>query len=799
MFHPFRPMKTAFPSPLLLLDLALAGAIVGCATEGAVSPEPDPPSVSVAVTETPAPGPEDEIDAILEGRIPPALRADAPIPVPPTFEIPFYYEWPEPAPAADRTPAANGVARSLADLEGMRLIRFSVNGDGTRCDFELRFAESESFRFPDAVRALYERLDEIPAPVGARLFVPFVMKGVKTPGQDSAEPAEAASIAGEGPSPEPAEGDAGSAAAAVVETVPAPVPATPPAPPAIPWKTATYSLVARGMDLRQAFDTFGVAQGIPTILSPSVAGAISGEFIDVPCGEFLDRLATLNNLSWYWDGAALWIYGAGETQTFLQDLRYMKADEVRDMLAELGVEDPRFPIKTASDDELIMVSGPPRYVSLVAEMIQRADALREKRTFTEIETRIFPLENTWADDVSFSAGSPESSGSIRGVASMLQEIVGKIAAPDLRAAGDTNAPAAYQPLISAENRLNAVIVSDVATRMPLYERLIRELDVPQELVEIEVTVLELSRENALDWQLSLSGTLSRGRTSGGAGQNAGTLFGPEELAGRGLAGALTHLGNHFDISASVTALRDKGQVRNVSRTTLLTVNNLAVELTDQQSYHARIVGNEVAELASVSAGTTLRVKPRIMRLAKGDAPGRLWLTLSLSDGGFQTVVVDSMPMTRSTTLDTQTSVYEEETVLLAGYMRDIDEEADWGIPWLRDIPLIGWIFGGYSTRTETVQRLFLITPRVVDPETGDLVRLQASRLRDLTSIEELQEESEEEEEVRELRELERDARRERRHDDLEERLRVRREALKREREALQREREARERERNAAQ
>ena len=185
-------MKTAFPSPLLLLDLALAGAIVGCATEGAVSPEPDPPSVSVAVTETPAPGPEDEIDAILEGRIPPALRPDAPIPVPPTFEIPFYYEWPEPAPAADRTPAANGVARSLADLEGMRLIRFSVNGDGTRCDFELRFAESESFRFPDAVRALYERLDEIPAPVGARLFVPFVMKGVKTPGQDSAEPAEAA-------------------------------------------------------------------------------------------------------------------------------------------------------------------------------------------------------------------------------------------------------------------------------------------------------------------------------------------------------------------------------------------------------------------------------------------------------------------------------------------------------------------------------------------------------------------------------------------------------------------------------
>ena len=127
-------MKTAFPSPLLLLDLALAGAIVGCATEGAVSPEPDPPSVSVAVTETPAPGPEDEIDAILEGRIPPALRPDAPIPVPPTFEIPFYYEWPEPAPAApDAIPAVPPAGKSIdemtvPELQALILQKLAANG-----------------------------------------------------------------------------------------------------------------------------------------------------------------------------------------------------------------------------------------------------------------------------------------------------------------------------------------------------------------------------------------------------------------------------------------------------------------------------------------------------------------------------------------------------------------------------------------------------------------------------------------------------------------------------------------------
>ena len=179
-------MKTAFPSPLLLLDLALAGAIVGCATEVATFPEPDPPSVSIAMTESPASDPEDEIDAILADPIPPAPSPAEAAPATKTFDIPFYYEWPQPSPAADRNASLSGVSYGLAGLEGLRDFDFSLSGDGTRANFNVHFAESDSFRFSDAVRALYERLDEIPAPAGARLHVPFVMKGVRTPGEDEA-------------------------------------------------------------------------------------------------------------------------------------------------------------------------------------------------------------------------------------------------------------------------------------------------------------------------------------------------------------------------------------------------------------------------------------------------------------------------------------------------------------------------------------------------------------------------------------------------------------------------------------
>ena len=192
---------------------------------------------------------------------------------------------------------------------------------------------------------------------------------------------------------------------------------------AIPWRVAKYSLVARQMQLREALDTFGVTEGLSVVMSEQVQGAFSGDFVDMPAQEFLERVCTMHNLTWYYDGAALYVCSAGEVVSRLVDLAYMKAGDVRAMLRELGVEDRRFPIKTANNDELIMVSGPPRYVQLVLTTIEKADRLKQLRTFNEIETRIFPLVNTWADNVSFRSSDPESGAQIRGVAQILQELM----------------------------------------------------------------------------------------------------------------------------------------------------------------------------------------------------------------------------------------------------------------------------------------------------------------------------------------------------------------------------------------
>ncbi|MBR6371949.1 MAG: type III secretion system outer membrane ring subunit SctC, partial [Victivallales bacterium] len=569
----------------------------------------------------------------------------------------------------------------------------------------------------------------------------------------------------------------------------------------IPWKTGEYTLIAREMSLVDALNSFGTSQGLSVVMSKNVVGVLSGDFRNLAPQDFLEKVATLHSLAWYYDGTALYIYASSEIETLLVDLQYMKAGEVREMLRELGVEDERFPLKTTSNDELVMVAGPPRYVMLVAELIEKADKLREKRTYSEIETRIFPLKHTWADDVTLGGGGGgEASPSIKGVAKMLEDImkIGETKAQDKAQKNGENKgdnvleeamDRTFQPIIKAENRLNAVVVRDVVTRMPVYEKLIAELDVPQKLVEIAVTTLELSKNDALDWQLSLSVKGATGNMEGAAGQNVDNLFSPEELIGKGLSGAMAYIGKHVTVDASLATLRQKGKARGISRTSILTMNNMSATISDTQSYHARVVGTEVASLEEVKAGMTLNVKPRIVFPAVKDAPAQFWMTVSLSDGGFESISVDAMPLTRESSVQTQAAVNEGDCILLAGYLKDIEEEAHWGIPYLRDIPYIGWLFGGISKKKETVQRMFILTPYLVDIDTAELARVQATRQRNITREEELEDDKKEDDVEREKRDLERKNRDEKRHEQAKDDLERRKAELKLEKKKRQADRD----------
>jgi len=294
-------------------------------------------------------------------------------------------------------------------------------------------------------------------------------------------------------------------------------------------------------------------------------------------------------------------------------------------------------------------------------------------------------------------------------------------------------------------------------------------------------VLEMTKGDALDWQLSIKANGAHSEFDAAAGQNAVNLFNTDDLIGKGLSGAVSYLGSHVQVSASLTALREKNKARSISRTSVVTLNNLGAEISDEQSYHARVIGENVASLEEVSAGTRLQLKPRIVKSATTNTPDQVWVSIVLKDGGFETVTVDSMPMARTSSLTTQAAIYEDESILLAGYMRDLDQKAGWGIPYLRDIPWIGWLFGGTSVSKQTIQRMFILTPHIIDIDTENLPEVQASMHRDISDVEEIEEAANQVDDEREIREREHEERRDRRRQHVEEMLERRKAEIDRDR------------------
>ena len=593
----------------------------------------------------------------------------------------------------------------------------------------------------------------------------------------------------------------------------------------IPWKTPTYSYTARQALVSEVLTNFAAAQGIGLSLPQGLKLLVSGNFHECKPQDFLEQVCGICNLVWYYDGAGLYICTPAEMRSSLLELRYMKADDVIEILQELNVEDPRFPIARTKDNALLKISGPPRYIELIQELVVKADSLRRNRLSRDEEVRIFKLKHAWADDVNLGSGdlgNGSGSASVRGVASILQELMGVNNArsrlqtkeqkenakrpedmtPDEKAADELERISNNSPQILADKRLNAVIVRDSKARMPYYEQLIQELDVPIRMVEIAVTILDIDKSALLDWELRLKALGGKRKSRIGVGLDADNLASPDTLTGLGLTGALTYINNTFSLATSIAALEEKGKARTISRPSILTLDNVSATLQDTKSYHAKVVGKEVVDLTQVSTGIVLTVQPRIVDLPQPEIEEgmplppsyEIWMTLQIQDGDFETVVVDDLPMSHDSTLETQAGVQEGQCLLIGGYMHESVVEKAWGIPFLRSIPWIGWLFGGVGKDKSIMQRMFLLSPRMVvfNHLSSDPVE-SSVRQRDVRVENDIQDEFRRKDHERDVDEQERDELRKEEEEEWrqeeKQRIKERREALKRQKELLKKEME----------
>ena len=535
------------------------------------------------------------------------------------------------------------------------------------------------------------------------------------------------------------------AAALVVSTAPATHAAVP-----FPSKHFTYR--ADGKKLTEVLQDFASSQGLPVVIDPGVDGTVNANF-NTGAEQFLAAMTRTYGVIWYFDGTTLFIYPSRAMQSRVFRMRGYDRQQVRQMLGSLGLGDARFPLRFDDVNQTLLAYGPPRHIELVATVLGELErdghdrmgksilvvplryATAGERTFgdTKVPGLADTLNSLFSNGESSGQGTPSAK-------SMQNPLVGR--ADKLKAAHATyglqlpesgnntaaqkrddtqranqlansdplEATDAERPWFQAEESTNAIIVRGLPDRMREYESLIHQLDIPQDLVEIEASIIDIRADDfeslGVDWNFSQNGTtrvsISPGTTSTTDGTSSETLSGTNITTLIGNAGR--------QLLAHVRALEGVGKAHVLARPKVLGAVNRTATMTDKRVASVRVAGNLDASLFTIEAGTTLKVTPQIVTY--GDHR-EVRLSLSIQDGDFEGAVVDQVPIVKQTEINTEASVREGESLLVGGISVESESSGTSGVPLLSKIPFLGAAFRhdeGAKSRTE---RLFLLTPKVI--------------------------------------------------------------------------------------
>jgi type III secretion protein C len=148
-----------------------------------------------------------------------------------------------------------------------------------------------------------------------------------------------------------------------------------------------------------------------------------------------------------------------------------------------------------------------------------------------------------------------------------------------------------------------------------------------------------------------------------------------------------------------------------------TLNDLEAVIESSRSLYVPVKGAFEVDLFQVFAGTVLRVTPHVIN----DGPQtRIRLIITVEDGTVDmlpsAVVSGEVPVATRNAVNTQAIINSGHSLLLGGLVRDEESVTIRKVPFLGDLPVIGWLFRSEAKGSRRSERMFLISPRLITSE-----------------------------------------------------------------------------------
>jgi type IV pilus assembly protein PilQ len=272
-----------------------------------------------------------------------------------------------------------------------------------------------------------------------------------------------------------------------------------------------------------------------------------------------------------------------------------------------------------------------------------------------------------------------------------------------------------------DSRTNTLIVRETAGRIEEMKKLINRLDVPVKQVLIEARVVSADesfiREIGTRFGVAKTADLGSNKQFGLGGVTGFTdgefldvLGSALEVSTGGTLAMTLARGADYVLNLEITALQDEGDGESISNPRILTSDRC--EATIKQGVQIPYISisdkGTVTEL--IDAVLELKVTPQITPSGKvimdlkikKDEPGT-----PITAGGVATVPINKKE------IQTNVHVMDGETIVLGGVYEGSTTESYSTVPWLADLPGIGWMFQKRNSTNSKKELLIFITPKIV--------------------------------------------------------------------------------------
>tara|TARA_Y100000768_G_C23991165_1_gene693304 strand:- start:996 stop:2789 length:1794 start_codon:yes stop_codon:yes gene_type:complete len=283
--------------------------------------------------------------------------------------------------------------------------------------------------------------------------------------------------------------------------------------------------------------------------------------------------------------------------------------------------------------------------------------------------------------------------------------------------------------IVPDDRTQSLIVKDTVDVIERMKKIVEVLDTQTPQILIQAKVIEASENYTFRAGLGGNGVNFSYDPFGDIGDNSGTFqfSSVTTESAPGLMNASIAVFKRItDLNFRLDLMESESKVKIISSPKVITENNKAatISASDTRNFITQAAGTAglTSEITALTAQTSLNVTPKVTN------EGSILMNVSVTKSGFGAQTDPNAPPAQtSNSIATNVMVDNGSTIVIGGIYSTSDSEAVSGIPFLKDLPIIGWLFKtAYNPVKSRSELVVFITPRVINQEEAGLVNREDS-------------------------------------------------------------------------